>query len=502
MHRSTPFTNRFLVSCRNYPTRPAICKEGLIHTYAELISIVNALIILIRKNCPAEKCIAVADQNDAYTYASFIALNLLGKTYLPLSIRNPMEHRDKILVESKTVFVLSSGEFQSACAKVISSQVKPLEQEWNEGPGNNECTQPAYLLFTSGSTGEPKGVPVGNSQLNAFFDFFSDEARFSFGPSDRFLQVYEATFDVSVFSAFMPLFKGGCMYLLPRKNFAWLEIPQMLDKDEITVLSMVPSVLHYLQPYLSGFRFEKLRYSFFSGDKLYHSLAAAWSKCLPFAEIINCYGPTETTIVCTWYRWHADQSGQESFNGVVPLGKPFPGMEFILMDENGKEVIQGETGEICFSGPQVIDAYLNNTSEEQFFTKNKVGIPQRFYCTGDRVKINPDGNLLFVGRTDTQVKINGYRVEPAETEAILNELTGSKQNAVISFTRKDGETGLCAFLEGAGNNNALATELRKRLPPHCVPELIRFVPEMPMSANGKIDRMELLRFVTAEQVFQ
>jgi acyl-coenzyme A synthetase/AMP-(fatty) acid ligase len=292
------------------------------------------------------------------------------------------------------------------------------------------------------------------------------------------------------------------MYLLPRKNFAWLEIPQMLDKDEITVLSMVPSVLHYLQPYLSGFRFEKLRYSFFSGDKLYHSLAAAWSKCLPFAEIINCYGPTETTIVCTWYRWHADQSGQESFNGVVPLGKPFPGMEFILMDENGKEVIQGETGEICFSGPQVIDAYLNNTSEEQFFTKNKVGIPQRFYCTGDRVKINPDGNLLFVGRTDTQVKINGYRVEPAETEAILNELTGSKQNAVISFTRKDGETGLCAFLEGAGNNNALATELRKRLPPHCVPELIRFVPEMPMSANGKIDRMELLRFVTAEQVFQ
>jgi D-alanine--poly(phosphoribitol) ligase subunit 1 len=498
MHRSTPFTSRFLESCRTYPKHTAIWKDGQSHTYSELLSMVKAQIGLIRRECLHEKCIAVADQNDAYTYASFIALNLLGKTYLPLSLRNPQTHRDNILAESGTLSILSSGELQSSCAKVISSLVEPLSGEWEESLEKKESSEPAYILFTSGSTGKPKGVPVGNAQLHAFFDFFSDEPRFSFGPADRFLQVYEATFDVSVFSAFMPLFKGGCMYLLPRKKFAWLEIPQILEKEEITVLSMVPSVLQYLQPYMPDLQFKKLRYSFFSGDKLYHSLALAWSKCLPAAEIVNCYGPTETTIVCTWYPWQAEQSALESLHGIVPLGKPFPGMEFILRAENGEEAMPGETAELCFSGPQVIEAYLHNAFEEQFFTKEFSGVQKRFYRTGDRVKINAEGNLLFAGRMDLQVKINGYRVEPAETEAMLHELTGNKQCAVIAFVRKDGNASLCAFLEGTGNVATLLAELRKRLPPQAVPGLIHFLPEIPMTANGKIDRPELLRFATTE----
>jgi len=353
-------------------------------------------------------------------------------------------------------------------------------------------SQPAYLLFTSGSTGTPKGVPVKNHCLHAFFDFML--GAYEFQASDRFLQIYEPSFDVSVFVAFGALFSGAGLYLLPRKKFLFQEIVQMLELYSITVLSMVPSVLNYLEPYFKDLRFEKLRYSFFSGDKLLHALAEGWSGCIPHARIINSYGPTETTIVCSHYPWNRHQSETESLNGIVPLGKLFPGMHALLIDEHKKEVARGEAGELCLSGPQVIDEYMGGVSEDEFFECTTSGISRTYFRTGDKVKLHPSGNFLFIGRTDYQVKINGYRVEPEETEAVLASLNNHKLCAVIPIKENGGEV-LYAFLEGRGDEQNLLSQLRKVLPAPSVPRKIIFIDTMPMNRNGKIDRQELIKFV-------
>jgi len=490
-----PFTSRFISAVLQFPTRSAMSAGSDVYSYAEMLSYVTGIMEVIGDQIPGEDCVAVADHNDVYTYASFIALNLLGKTYVPVNPSNPEKYNQQIIQQTEIRTILSSAAFQCGETRVLSNRIEPVSNDQKLRDAVSASSRPAYILFTSGSTGKPKGVPVGNHQLNAFFDFFSEKARFDFGPDDRFLQVYETTFDVSVFSAFMPLFSGACMYLLPKKNFVYLEIPQMLADKEITVLSMVPSVLHYLHPYFSRMKFEKLRYSFFSGDRLFQRLTEAWSTCIPNAEIINCYGPTETTIVCTYYPWRKNKSAEESLNGVVPIGKAFSGMDYILVDNELNEVSPGASGELCFSGTQVIDRYLQEEFKENFFDIAFHGRRRKFYRTGDRVQVNRDGNLLFIGRVDSQLKINGYRVEPAEIESVLSKLSGNKQAAVIAWQGKEGFSSLCAFLEGEGDEHEVLGEMKKHLPLQSIPRKIVFLEKMPMNGNGKIDRQELLRFV-------
>ncbi|MFI5150055.1 MAG: AMP-binding protein [Bacteroidia bacterium] len=490
-HTEEPFSLRFLNACKIHALRPAIIdwKKGVQRTilYEQLLQDVYRQMAFIQKEIPEELVIAVADQQDTHTYASFLALNLLGKTWVPVSIKNPESRNLHILNEAGCNTVLSSEAFSLQGFRVLKTNSLPADAEII--PAVNASAQPAYILFTSGSTGTPKGVPVFNIQLHAFFDFFMESGPYRFQPSDRFLQVYEAGFDVSVFVAFSALFTGASLYMMPGRQFLFHEIPFMLDKADITVISMVPTVLHYWKPYFKSMRFEKLRYSFFSGDKLLHSLAEQWNSCIPNAEIINSYGPTETTIVCSHYLWNKEQSQEESLNGVVPLGRLFPGMHSLMKEEDG--AFSETEGELCLAGPQVIPYYLQQASPEKFFRHEGL----HFFCTGDRVVKLQSGIFQFVGRTDFQVKINGYRVEPGETEAALTALNSEALCAVLAVQEENGLYVLHAFAEGTGEEQTLIGELKKVLPAQSVPRSIHFVNPFPLNSNGKPDRAELLKFV-------
>jgi D-alanine--poly(phosphoribitol) ligase subunit 1 len=493
--QNTPFTLRFLAAFEKHPDRPALFAGSQMYTYSELHAAVHTVMEFVNTAFTNEARVGVVDQNDLWTYASLIALNLLGKTYVPVNPRYPEDRIKTILQEASVTCILSSADYLCKDARVMSPVPSVPEKTKGAFPAIRKTDEAAYILFTSGSTGKPKGVPIFNHHLNPFFDFFLDKQNYDFTADDRFLQVYETSFDVSVFSAFTPLFSGACMYLLPRKGFIYLEIPEMLLRHEITVVSMVPSILHYLQPYLPELRFEKLRYSFFSGDKLYHAVAKSWSKSCFNAAICNCYGPTETTIVCSDYRWDEQTAEEESFLGIVPIGKLFPGMELMLTDENGKETPQGEAGELCICGSQVIGSYLNNAGEDKFFEHSLSGTSRKYYRTGDLVKINKAGNMLYVGRTDHQLKINGYRIEPGEIDAVLLDLNGNRLCAIVPVQPADGLMHLIAFMEGSGDEQWIFSELRKRLPPQSIPRQIVFLEKMPLNNNGKIDRKELIKFV-------
>lgn len=466
-----------------FPERNALYVEGRFYSYKELFEIVNAVYAKI----PSGKTygrIGIYCSNDVYTYASILAIGLYGAAYVPLNRKFPPARNRKIVEECRLELILSAAENQELAEFSAGSEIilttAPAEKNIETV---KQVSQPVnYILFTSGSTAEPKGVPVTNNNLVNFFNYFLKE--YHFNETDRFLQVYELTFDVSVFSFFIPLLTGGCCYILPEEGIRPFKIAEYLQKHRITVLSMVPGVLRYLEEYMHEMKFPDLKYSFFSGDALVHELAVKWSRAIPNAAIHNFYGPTETTIVCTRYIFNEQRSAEESVNGIVPLGKAFEGMSFIIVDENEQET---EMGELCFSGGQVIPAYLNAANEEKFFIYGN----KRYYKTGDLASVNKYGNLMFHGRTDSQVKINGYRVELQEVEHELKKNSGLSW-IVLCFPEK-GINRLLAFVQAENvDEQMLREKLSAAIPDYMIPHKFIPVDHFPLNVNGKTDRKALI----------
>src|SRR5262249_52077554 len=183
--------------------------------------------------------------------------------------------------------------------------------------------------------------------------------RYDFNRNDRFLQMFELTFDLSVFSFLVPLSVGASFYPLPQKGMAYLEVADILETQEISVALMVPSVISYLRPYFGEISLPRVRYSLFCGEALYHETLSAWAECVRNAKIENLYGPTEATIFCLRYEWQPGEPAHPQGQGIVPIGRPMEGMSAFL----AKEDTSYEEGELCLSGEQVTLAYWNDPSK-------------------------------------------------------------------------------------------------------------------------------------------
>jgi len=479
----------FTACVRQFPFNNALHIDGGFITYAGLWTLVKRVYAQIPAE-PVYSRIGIYCRNDAYTYAAMIAVNLYGAAYIPLNVGFPAERNKQIVKESGMELLISSTgnpflhKLSADVPLLIVGENSPADVSTIETVSVNTKNTVWYILFTSGSTGLPKGVPVTADNTRSFFNYYL--SNYDFNPSDRFLQVYELSFDVSVFSFFMPLLVGACCYVLPDEGVRVVKIIDCLKEHRITVLSMVPTVLNYLERFLPEIHLPHLRYSFFSGDALYHRLAVQWSASVPNAAIHNFYGPTETTIVCTRYIFDERRSTEESVNGIVPLGKPFEGMDYIIIDNEKKPA---EKGELCFAGTQVIPGYLKGLYEENFFEHNG----KRYYRTGDIASLNMYGNLVFHGRTDEQVKISGYRVELKEIEAAIEKESGIACKALVIKDSKQNNR-LVIFMETQQvDREKLMDALSQRLPHYMLPQEIHAVPAFPLSINGKIDKEKLLQ---------
>jgi D-alanine--poly(phosphoribitol) ligase subunit 1 len=474
----------FTESCRKFPDHTALYIGNQFYTYAELLEKAEIIFEQIPKKTIPE-FVGIYTDESVWTYAAILAVSLSGACYVPLNARLPDQKLQNMIKACKLQLIISgkpipvSHQAQELIVHTKSKTKKKISAI---------IQQPfAYLLFTSGTTGEPKGVPVSKKNCESFFKHY--QLNFDFNDSDRFLQPYELSFDVSVFCIFSAWHFGACLYVVPEDGFKYLNCMQMIKTHEITITSMVPTVLQYLEKYLDEFSFDSLRYCFFSGDKLYHHLAKKWSKLAANAQIFNCYGPTETTIVCTSYAWEESRSEKESVNNIVPLGKPFEDMAFILVDEQN-EYLHAGTGELCFTGQQVITHYLGQQHENCFFEyKGK-----RYYKTGDLAAVNEKGNLIFYGRNDLQVKINGFRVELAEVENAIFKITG--RNVVVIADKENNLEVLFAFIENKKlDETLLSADLSAYLPAYMIPSHYRFLNAFPKNINGKIDRRQLKQYL-------
>jgi acyl-coenzyme A synthetase/AMP-(fatty) acid ligase len=242
-------------------------------------------------------------------------------------------------------------------------------------------------------------------------------------------------------------------------------------------------------------KFPGLRLALFCGEALPAEMARKWSEAAPNAVLENLYGPTELTIACTLYRWDGDRSPAECELGVVPIGDPYPGMQVLVADEHLREVAVGEAGELLMTGPQLTLGYFEDPERTAAAFVRPPGRDEIYYRTGDRVRRpGPGKPLVYLGRVDNQIKIQGYRVELGEVEAVLREEAGVDVAIAVGWpVTASGADGIVGFL-GADHADAAGVRDRviARLPPYMHPSELRLMPSFPLNANGKVDRKALL----------
>ncbi len=348
-------------------------------------------------------------------------------------------------------------------------------------------------MFTSGSTGKPKGVPITRGNVGAFVHAFWNIG-YSLDENDRCLQPFDLTFDLSVMSYLIPLLRGACVYTVPSSQIRYSFIAQLLEDHSLTIALMVPSTIRYLRPYFDEIRLPALKYSLFCGEALSLDLVKEWSKCVPNAIIDNVYGPTEDTIFCSNYRYNKEGI-IKSYNGIMSIGKSMTSGHMIIVNNENQEISAGHQGELCLSGSQLTPGYWKNPQKnsESFFVDNN---HRRFYKTGDLCFKDAEGDIMYVGRMDHQVKVQGYRIELGEIEHHACEFLEGSNTVALTFENKEGNTEIILFVEGSIlDTNALLNYLKSKMPGYMIPSKILISERFPLNINGKIDRKELRKLI-------
>ena len=492
----TSILDRFIEHSRRFPDNAAIFLDGRAYTYSDLSNFCSAICALLKAHEVRKgDRVGIFTENNIYTYASVLGILGCGACYVPLNPQNPVKRNMGIIGDAGINLLLYTEEEEKARELSLSpgTECRSINNRVTLTPGNFEPLDQAaddlcYLLFTSGTTGKPKGVPIYHRNLSAFLDMMLESGRYDFNSNDRFLQMFELTFDLSVFSFLVPLSVGASFYPLPQKGMAYLEVADTLETREISVALMVPSVINYLRPYFGEICLPKMRYSLFCGEALYHETLSGWAGCVPYARIENLYGPTEATIFCLRYEWQRREAAHPRGKGIVPIGKPMEGMGAFILKENGAL----EEGELWLSGEQVTLAYWNNPSKTaESFGTNQNG--NRVYRTGDLCKADQAGNFLYLGRIDNQVKIDGHRIELEEIEFHAREFFGDHQVVATVHTNETGFQSISLFIESEKElQKGLDEHLKKHLPAYMIPKESIRISLFPRNSNGKTDRKALI----------
>ncbi len=483
-------------SAARHGDRTALEVGGERVTYRQLAGLATSLATHIRREAGiVPRRIGLLAERSLLSYAGYLAIQRLGASVLPLNPAFPPARTQYMLSASGTGLVLAGPEIVPPLLEGTRLLVvDPARLRWEPAaplpPLPDDPEAEAYLLFTSGSTGTPKGVPIRQRTVSAFLEAVTD--RYGMAPGARCSQFFDLTFDPSVFDLFA-VWAAGATLVVPSRNDL-LRPVRFVAGNALTHWFSVPSAISRAQ---AGGRLQprsmpSLRHSLFCGEPLTAHQALAWQEAAPGSALTNLYGPTETTIACTDFPLPADPSAWPATpNGVLPIGRPYPALEHAVLDDSGNPAPEGE---LCFRGRQRFDGYLDPAANhDRFHPAPAEGsaspVPRAYwYRTGDRVTTR-DGLLCFLGRTDQQVKINGYRVELGEVEAALRSLEGVTDAVVVTLPETADVLALYAVcLAPDGEPARLRAELVRCLPGYLVPRRVFTVSRLPSNANGKVDR--------------
>ncbi len=473
--------------------RNAFCISQKFYTYKQFAQKISDIRLGIQQFVLEDQiAVGLITNDDIETYASIFALWMEGKAYVPLNPDFPTERLQMIIKMADVEFILDSSEKQvfhnpqTVLTKTLDTSGIDFD------PKIISADNLAYIFFTSGTTGTPKGVPITFGNLSAFTDAFWD-LDYPIGSDDRCLQMFDLTFDLSVMSYLCPILQGACVYTIPKEEIKYSYIFELMEDHKLTFALMVPSILHYLRPYFDEIDCPDMQYSLFCGEALPLDVTEEWSRCLPNATIANVYGPTECTIFCTDYTYKKDMTNK-THNGVLTIGNDMKNTFTIIIDHENNEVGIGESGELCLSGGQLTPGYWKNETKnnEAFFFKEYKGENIRFYRTGDLCSKDEKGNILYLGRVDFQAKIQGFRVELSEIEFHAKEALEKTNAVAVAFTNSIHNTEIGLVIESDKfDHKDLLKYMKTKLPVYMIPTKVKFVQNFPLNANGKIDRNRL-----------
>jgi amino acid adenylation domain-containing protein len=508
------------------PDRPALYVHGRTVSYAELWDHAASLAATLQGSlhAGAPRLTAVFADKSRTGFAAILGALLAGHGYVPLNVRFPVGRTRRMLQQAGCISVivdssaepLLDGLLQDVDVSLLvivpeRDNVDAFAERWPRhtflgaqdlAPSEAwEARAPAhdlaYLLFTSGSTGMPKGVGVTHASVTHFVETMVD--RYGIVCEDRFSQMFDTTFDLSVFDLFVAWHQGACVYCPTRATL--LNPDRFIREHELTVWFSVPTVGLLMQRLgaLKPTRYPSLRWSLFCGEPLPMDLAKAWSAAAPMSSLENLYGPTELTVACTAYRWEPVTSPSECCAGIVPIGVPTRGMRAKVVDHHLAEVAPGQVGELLIAGPQRAPGYWRDAeATERAFLRLPEG--DVYYRTGDRVR-RPvgDGPMAYVGRVDHQIKVLGHRVELEEVESVLREEPGVHEAVALGWPlTSTGTAGVVAFVTGGEIDvAAMRVRMQQKLQSYAVPQTIHVLPALPQNASGKVDRQALRSLLTA-----
>ncbi|MED7787523.1 AMP-binding protein [Francisella sp. 19X1-34] len=504
----------FESSCSKFGTKTSLVVDGVQYTYNELLSESRRVANVVRNY--KHKNVGIFGLRSLTCYQGILGVLSSGKTYVPLNPKFPSERNRTIIEMAELDLIVADANGLEQIAVIADSLKKNTvlicpQISQNQVPysikGKFEIYtsdivardtidlketsggEYAYIMFTSGSTGLPKGVPVSHENVFSYINYL--KRRYDINSDDRFSQTFDLTFDLSVHDMFLSWSVGAALYVIPEANL--MAPAKFIRENKLTIWFSVPSMAQFMNKFrmLKDSCFPSLRYSFFCGEALQKSIAIAWQKAASNSILENIYGPTEATIGITHYLIPRDETKILEYNGIVSIGEIFSTQRYCLIDEKNK--IIDNCGELCLSGTQITAGYYDKpkqTAESyiKFPNNNKV-----WYKTGDIVKFEK-GHLFYLSRKDHQVKIRGYRIELDEINLAIREYTCCDLVYTIPYPLSGGAAeSLYSFVDSncVIDKNLILKYLKDKLPEYMVPKNILYIKDFPLNSNGKIDIKKL-----------
>lgn len=431
---------------------------------------------------------------------AFFGVITAGCFYIPIDEEMPAVRIQMILDNVKSKLIICDNDTKAVAAtfntdasvvtfdEIITTDVKDdVLQDIHDKALD---TDPIYIVFTSGSTGVPKGVCACHRSVLDYIEQLSETLKFNH--DTIFGNQTPLYFDASLKEVYPTLKYGATTYLIPKQLFMFpIKLLEFMNEKKINTICWVVSALTMISAYGAFDKVipEYLHTIAFGSEVFPIKQFNIWRKVVPNAAFTNLYGPTEGTGMCCYY--HVDREFNEG--DVIPVGKAFKNTEILLLDENNKMAANGEPGEICIRGTGVTLGYYNNPEKTaECFVQNPLNTayPEIIYRTGDIGKMNERGELLFVSRKDYQIKHMGHRIELGEIEAAVNSLDEIKMSACIYDSDKGK---IVLYYVGGMDKAQMINSLKVKLPRYMLPNSVNPLEEIPFTANGKINRNELKR---------
>lgn len=481
---------------RKAPKNIAIVCDDVAITYEELNNKANYIgKLLLQKGVKSGDFVPVIMKKTVELFVTFLGIMKVGAAFVPIEYKWPYDRKKCVIEIIKPKIIMSTikDEIYNTCHTYFVDYNK-LENEVNLNI-NIELDDNIYAIFTSGSTGIPKAAI--NKHCGILNRFLYMNERYCIDENDVILMTSNHVFDAAVWQMFWPLINGNKVVVPKQKNmFDIIEIIQTIEKYKITITDFVPSVFNVLVKLVT--KKERLRYKVSSlrqlligGEEMSSHYTNEFKKIFPNCGITNTYGPSEASIGTIFYEL-SDEEGV-----FIPIGRPIDNVKAFILNKYGKLMPVGAIGMLYLGGVCVGGGYINEPEKTNkvFRTITINQKEERVYETGDLAQIRADGNIEYYGRLDTQVKINGVRIELSEIEKVVSNVYNA--DSCVLVAEKNDVKNILAFVENddLGNLNDKVEEMCKYLPNYMIPNSFIGISSIPHNTNGKIDKKALLENV-------